>query len=400
MSSVMPPSKSPKRVLMIAGDVSGEQHGADVANVLKGRYPDIIIEGVGGKAMAAAGVTILENQEQMCRVGAGSITGAPYHWWLGQRLLKHVKHHRPDVVLHIDYGVFNIWLAQQFRRLGLPTVDYIPPQIWASRPGRIHQIKKAFDHVCCIFPFEEPLYQQHDVPVTYVGHPLASKLPEPVIKQTFCDELGLDAQRPVLAVFPGSRKTEIGYLLNDMVAAVQQLNTQRLAEGKVAVQSAMAVGDHFDSRWFDDRFTVACEKAGVGSDSWVRLSASKRYQLLAAADVALAKSGTTTLEAALYQTPMAIVYKLHPLVAYIGFKIGLLPVIGLPNILTDPYHPPVPELLQKNCTPELMASTIAPLFDSDSAPYKKQMVAFSTIKNAMPTANASENVAEVLSRWL
>jgi lipid-A-disaccharide synthase len=385
---------------MIAGDVSGEQHGADVANVLKACYPDIIIEGVGGKAMAAAGVTLLENQEQMGRVGAGSITGAPYHWWLGQRLLKHVKHHRPDVVLHIDYGVFNIWLAQQFRRLGLPTVDYIPPQIWASRPGRIHQIKKAFDHVCCIFPFEEPLYQQHNVPVTYVGHPLASKLPEPVTKQAFCDEFGLDAQRPVLAVFPGSRKTEIGYLLNDMVAAVKLLNDHRVADGVPMVQPVMAVGDHFDGRWFDCRFSAACDKAGTQKAQWLILSASNRYQLLAAADVALAKSGTTTLEAALYQTPMAIVYKLHPLVAYVGFKIGLLPVIGLPNILTDPYQPPVPELLQKNCTPELMASTIAPLFDCDSAPYKEQMVAFNTIKNAMPAANASENVAEVLSRWL
>lgn len=396
-SDMQPPSR---RVLIIAGDVSGEQHGAKVATALKARYPELILEGVGGQAMAAAGVHLLADQAKMGKVGVGSLTGAPYHWWLGQKLLAHTKHHPPDVVLHIDYGVFNLWLAKQFRKQGIPTVDYIPPQVWASRPGRIKKIKASFDHVCCIFPFEQALYEKHEIPVTYVGHPLAGQLPSPIAKSEFCNTHNLDPNQPLLAVFPGSRKSEIGFLLKDMVAAVAQLNQQRVVKHLPPVQPVLAQGEHFPKAWFDDQFTQACKAASIDPSTWHRLPGNDRYSLLAAADAAIVKSGTTTLEAALYETPMVIVYKLQPLVAAIGFKIAMLPVLGLPNILTDPYNPPVPELLQNNCTPEKMATTLQQLLENNSPVLTKQHKAFTHIRNAIPTNDAAENVANVLSRYV
>lgn len=375
-----------KRLFIITGDYSGDAHAAKVVRALRSLQPDMEISAVGGQSLKAEGVALLEDQSQMGRIGLGSIWGAPYHYFLGKRILKHLERFNPDAVLLIDYGVFNLWMAQQLRARGIKVFYFIPPQVWASRKGRIRKIQAGVDHVFCIFPFEEELYRSHDVPVTYVGHPLVGELP-PADKAAFCREHGLDPEKPVIGIFPGSRKMEIDYLLKPVLSTVPLIRkTHRDA------QIILAKAGSLKADYFRERYDEAAENLDMGSKVSITVVDSDNHGLMGAADALIAKSGTTTLEAALYGVPMIIIYRGNPIVAQIAMRMCELPCIGLPNILTDMQNPIIRELWQSHVNPKEMAETLLPLLDKKSEAYRRQMDGFADIRKKLK-GDAPMNVA-------
>lgn len=388
-----------RHIVMVAGDPSGDHHGARVIHALKALNPDIKITGIGGPEMAHAGQIQSDNQSQMGRIGLGSFLAIPQHWAIGQRLLNLLQTNPPQVVLHIDYGMFNLWLAGQIKRRfpTIKTCHYIPPQVWASRRGRIKKIKRVMDHICCIFPFEQSLYEENNIPVTYVGHPLAGQLPEPTEKNTFFAQQDFNENQPLIALFPGSRKAELDYHLAPMLHAVLKLNEQRKYENKSPVQVGIAIASHFNQLELQQRIHTILNGFSVSSPLQIKLIPNtSRHDLQALADAAIVKSGTSTLETALYETPMTIVYKSHWLAGVIAKRLAYYPVLGLPNILVDPYHPIVTELLMEEMTAENIARELSTLLDPTSLAYQKAKQGYQVIKQAMPNKPAAANVAQAL----
>lgn len=380
------------RLFIITGDYSGDVHAANVVRALRERQPEIQIAAVGGENLRAADVELLSDQSQMGRVGFGGVLGAPYHYWLGQRILNFLEDFRPDAVLLIDYGGFNLYMAARLKQRGYRTLYFIPPQVWASRRGRIRKIKAHVDHVFCIFPFEEALYQSHGIPVTYVGHPLIGQLPPPADRTAFCARHGLDPARPIAALLPGSRKLEIDYLLDIIIGSLPLIRAARPDVQFVLAQAPSLSGDQFQ---------VHLEKAwrqlpdsNIGEKPPLTLVQRENHALLSVADAAILASGTATLEAALYGAPMAILYKLHPLVHYVAIRLLYLPCIGLPNILTDMENPIVPELLQYEATPERLRDAFLPLLAPDSLEVRRQKAGFARIREVLDRGDAPERVAE------
>lgn len=381
----------PDRLFIITGDYSGDVHGAKVVEALLQLQPDIEIAGVGGNHLKAQGVHLLSDQSAMGRVGFGSVLGAPYHYFLGKRILSFLNDFKPNAVLLIDYGVFNLHMAAQLKKRGYKVFYFIPPQVWASRKGRIGKIKSHVDHVFCIFPFEEPMYQTHGVPVTYVGHPLVGELPPAVDRNAFCLQTGLNPEHPIVGLFPGSRKLEIDYLLKEIIGSLPLIR-----EHHPNAQFVLAKAGSLDDAYFQKRFDAALHGLSPDLRSTITVLENQNHAVLSVADAAIAKSGTVTLEAALYGTPMVILYKMNALVFGFGRRFMYLPCLGLPNILTDPQHPFVPELLQSDANPHAIAKTIVPLLDVTSPQYKQQMAGFEAIQAQFNVGNTPINVARQL----
>jgi lipid-A-disaccharide synthase len=383
------------RLFIITGDYSGDVHGAKVAEALRRLQPKLEIAAVGGSHLKAQGVHLLSDQSAMGRVGFGSVVGAPYHYFLGRRILSFLQDFQPDAILLIDYGVFNLHMAAQLKKRGYKVFYFIPPQVWASRKGRIRNIKAHVDHVFCIFPFEEALYREYGVPVTYVGHPLVGELPPAVDRHAFCAQVGLNPNHPIIGIFPGSRKLEIDYLLKEIMGSLLLIRQQQ-----PNAQFVLAKAGSLNDAYFQKRFEEALQQQSPGLRSAITVLENQNHAILSVADAAIAKSGTVTLEAALYGTPMIILYKMNALVFGFGRRFMYLPCLGLPNILTDPHHPFVPELLQSDANPPAIAKAITPLLDISSPQYAQQIAGFKTIQAQFNMGNTSVNVAQQLVKLI
>jgi lipid-A-disaccharide synthase len=378
-----------KRLFIITGDYSGDVHAANVVKALRQRQPDIEIAAVGGRNLQAQGVPLVSDQSQMGRMGLGVVLGGPYHYFLGKKVLKFLKDFHPDAVLLIDYGVFNLWMAKQLKRMGIKVLYFIPPQVWASRKGRLQKIKASVDHVFCIFPFEEPLYQAHGIPVTYVGHPLIGQLPPSADKVAFCQAHGLDPEKPIVGVFPGSRKMEIDYLLDAIVGSMAKIR-----EAKSDVQFVLAKAASLKPDYFNQKLQKALAIFPALQTMPLTVLENENHAVLSVSDALIAKSGTTTLEAALYRTPMVIMYKGHPFMYWIALQLCYLPCIGLPNILTDMQNPIVKELWQDAVNPTEIAAHVLPLLNPQSAEYQRQQQGFEKIHQLFSVGDAPSNVAD------
>lgn len=381
----------PHRLFILTGDYSGDMHAANVVKSLHEMQPQIELAAVGGQNLQAEGVQLVSDQSKMGRVGSGSILGAPYHYFLGRRILKFLDEFKPDAVLLIDYGVFNLYMAKQIKKRGIKVFYFIPPQVWASRKGRIRKIKASVDHVFCIFPFEEKLYQSHDIPVTYVGHPLAGKLPPPVNREAFCRENGLKLTVPIVGLFPGSRKMEIDYLLKPIISSVPLIQRE-----EPHAEFVLAKAGSLDSAFFQKRLDEALQSVPHYQRPKVTVVENQNHALLSIADVVVLASGTVTLEAALYRTPMVIIYKLQPIIYQLALLMIYLPCMGLPNILTDMKHPIVPELWQDEANAQAIAKSVKPLFDPTTPQWIRQKSGFDQIRRDMSVGDATANVARAI----
>ena len=336
----------PLRVALVAGEASGDLLGAALITALRELYPDARFTGVAGPRMIAAGCSVLAHCEELSVMGLAEILRhLPRLWRLRRRLLQAFADEPPDVFIGIDAPEFNLGLARRLKQRGLPTVQYVSPQVWAWRQGRVNGIAAAVDLVLCLLPFEAAFYARHAVHAEFVGHPLADQIPLQVDRAAARAQLGLPEAACVVALLPGSRLGEVSRL-GDVFAGAARLLAGREAQPLfIAPMASAAVGAVFAQQ-------VASQGAKV------RLLDGQSRLALTAADAVLVASGTATLETLLHRRPMVVAYRVAPLTAWVLRGLGLVKVryCSQPNLLSD--EPLVPEFIQEAVTPEALADAL------------------------------------------
>ncbi len=350
------------RLAMVAGETSGDLLAGLLLDGFKARWPGVQAEGIGGPRMQARGFKALWPSAKLAVLGYVDVM-RHYREIVGIRkqLRTHLLARRPDVFIGVDAPDFNLDLEASLRAAGVKTVHFVCPSVWASRPERIEKIKRSVDHVLCIFPFEPALLARHGVAATYVGHPLASVIPMQADQAGARLALGLAQDRPVVAVLPGSRQSEIEYLAPAFFQAVALVARQR-PQTQFVVPAVPAL-----------RQAIERAASAAGALGLITLVDGQSHAALAACDATLIASGTATLEAALFKRPMVISYRMHWLSWQLKGRRKLQPWVGLPNILCGEFV--VPELLQGDASaPALAAAVVQWLDAAESAPEKIQAV--------------------------
>ena len=320
-----------KKLFIITGEYSGDIHASHVVKALQNKTSDIIIEGVGGENMQKAGVKLFADHRNMASVGI-SPSIIVNHIKLGKRIVDYItKEYKPDAVLLIDYGGFNLRVAKFVKQAGIKVLYYIPPQVWASRKGRINKIKKYVDEVLCIFPFEKDLYENFEIKVHYCGHPLVSQLPEKADKTVFFEKHGLDVNKKLVSIFPGSRVFELKYLMKVFIKSAENLQKKH-PDLQFCISHAPNLSDSVFNK-----FLKKCN---------IKVIKGENQALLSVSDALILASGTVALEACLYQTPMIIAYRGPWLFYFIYLMVRCIKRVSLPNIIADKLI--VPEIIQGN----------------------------------------------------
>ena len=350
---------SAPQVAMVAGEASGDLLAGLVLDGLRTRWPDLQSSGIGGPQMAQRGFHAHWPSERLAVHGYSIEVFKRLAGLLRMRkqLRERLLHERPDVFIGVDAPDFNLRLEAALKAQGIPTVHFVCPAIWAWRADRVEKIRRAADHVLCIFPFEPELLAQYGVSATYVGHPLANVIPLEPDKAAARHELGLAADARVVAILPGSRKSEIEYLALRFfqAAALMQRAYPAMQFVVPAVVSLHA------------RIEAIAAEAGMAGR--IQIVAGQSHAVLAACDATLIASGTATLEAALFKRPMVIAYNMHWLSWKLMQRKQLQPWVGLPNILSGEFV--VPELLQDQASPHALAHAMLQWFDAmDREPAK------------------------------
>ena len=335
-----------KKVFIITGDFSGDIHASSVVNEIKTLNQDIELEGVGGENLKKAGVKLLFNQEKMGAFGL-SFKIIKDHLLMGKKILEYItKEYKPDLVLLIDYGAFNLKIAKYIKKKSPYTkiFYYIPPQIWASRKWRIKTIKKYIDKVLCIFPFETELYRENLIDVQFCGHPLVKQLPMPANREEFFKKNNLDTNKKLLSVFPGSRTIELKMLMDTFIKSARLLKKKH-----PDIQIVFSQAPNIDDKIFKKYQNKLDFKVIKGEN----------YAMLSTSDALMLASGTVALEASLYNTPMIISYKGPWLFYLIYLIVRCIKKVSLPNIITN--KDIVPELIQSKSNPNTISYTLEKL---------------------------------------
>jgi len=317
-------SASSLRVAIIAGEASGDTLGAGLMDALRERVPQAQFFGIGGGRMRAAGCDAWHGAEELSVMGLAEVL--PHLWRLlklRRGLIERMLRERPDVFVGIDSPDFNLPVAAALKAKGIPTVQYVSPQVWATRQSRVVGIGNSVDLVLCVLPFEPDFYAQHRVRAEFVGHPLADAIPNTVDAAAARRALGLGARPQVLALLPGSRRSEVARLSRPFLATAAWLKERRPLEVVVALANE-SVGAEFRA-----------VTAGIALDAGVKLVTGRAREVMAAADAVLTASGTASLEALLLKRPMVVAYRMTPVSYWIVRCMGAarLKHFSLPNLL-------------------------------------------------------------------
>jgi lipid-A-disaccharide synthase len=343
-------SPAVRRVLMVAGEASGDVHGADFLRALRARVPELEVFGIGGEGLRTAGMRTIGDAGEIATVGlvegAGRLRALVR---LYRALARVLREDPPDLCVLVDFPEFNLRVARAAKRAGVPVLYYIGPQVWAWRRGRVRTIANRVDRLAVVFPFEPALYAGRGCAVEFVGHPLLDRVRPSRTREATLRAHGLDPAKSLVVLLPGSRAKEIHYLLPDMLAAVRELAVAPGRQFALALAHTVARAD----------VEPAIERAGLD----VPVIAGETYNLIAAADVALVTSGTATLECALLECPMVIVYRMAALTYVLGrLLIRGVQHIGMPNIIAG--RRIVPELLQGEATGTRIAAAARDILET------------------------------------
>ncbi|MBF0399418.1 MAG: lipid-A-disaccharide synthase [Magnetococcales bacterium] len=337
------------KVMMVAGESSGDLLGGELLSALRGRFPHLTAVGVGGSRMRASGLQGAFDINDLAVVGLVEVIRRfPRLRQVFLHLVRLLEQERPRLLITIDLPDFNLMLAKRARRLGIPVVHYVSPQVWAWRRGRVVKIARLLDHLLVLFPFEPEIYAQTALPVTFVGHPLTrlavANSPRQVVRQ----RLGMAEDERLVVLLPGSRHGELQQLLAPLVATCQ-LIAQRMPR----VRFVLALAETLSA---DD--LVRYWPAGQADQDRVPIiiRQGETYDLLGAADAALVASGTATLEAALLGAPMVVVYRVNRLTYEIGRRLIQVPFISLANLVAG--YGLVTERIQREVCPDLLAQDV------------------------------------------
>ncbi len=370
--------KEQKCVMIIAGEASGDLHGSKLVMAMRKSNDSLFFCGIGGQALKNAGVRILVDASELAVVGITEafpkIISLVKGMTIAKRLLKTLH---PDLLILIDFPDFNLHIAASAKKLGIPILYYISPQVWAWRSGRIKKIGNLVDHVAVILPFEEDLYLDHKIPVTFVGHPLLD------IDHPPADEiLKRSAEnRSIIGLLPGSRDREIARHLSVMLDAAQDL-VKRSNDLKFIISIASSV----------KRKYVEAIAEGYRDKVNFELLSDNVNKVLEKCGFVIAASGTVTLEAAIYGVPMVIIYKMSPISYWLGRAMAKVKNIGLVNLIEGKEI--VPELLQGKASPENIANTVYDMLNDSSGltRLKKDLL---DIRDLLGGQGASERVARI-----
>lgn len=340
------------RVLISCGEASGDLYAGALARELRALDPAIQIAGFGGEQLRAAGASLIGDYRGLTVTGlAEALKVLPRSYAMYRRLVAAARDTRPDVFVAIDFPDFNFRLAAAMRRLGVPVVYYISPQLWAWRAGRMKTMQRIASHVLVIFPFEEPIYRAAGVPVTFVGHPLLELTGAASTRVEFLESIGLQPQARTVALLPGSRPNELRELLPTLLDAATRI--QRSAPD---TQFVIARAPNLDSALF-----VAVKETPLH----IAVVEGRTDDVLASADVAITASGTATVQAAIHGCPIVIVYRLSPLTYRLGKPFVKVDTYGMVNLIAG--RRIAAELIQENFTPQSVAAQTLTLLTDPAA---------------------------------
>ncbi len=365
------------RILISSGETSGDLYGAELVRHLAPMAPGLDVFGLGGDRLAGQGAHLLAHARELAVVGLLEVvTHLLRIRRVFHRVLAEVDRQRPDVAVLIDYPDFNLRLARQLHARGVPVLYYVSPQIWAWRRGRLRAIRETVARMIVIFPFEEALYREAGVPVSFVGHPLVDLVQPTVDRTAVLRSLDLDPARPMVALLPGSRTQEIAHHLPRLTAAVRLLRDRR-----PDLQFALALAPSLDGA------AVAAAVEGLP----VRVVSGRTHDVLSACTAAIVASGTATVEAALLGAPMVVVYHLSPITYMLGRRFVNVPHFAMVNLIAG--RRVVPEIIQRDFTPERTAQEVLGLIE-DEGRRARMLEDLAEVRRRLGAPGASARAAE------
>jgi lipid-A-disaccharide synthase len=376
--------KQPTTIVMVAGEASGDLHGAHLIRALvECLGSGLHIRGMGGREMRAAGAEILVDADQVAVVGITEvISKMPRLFKALSQIKQLLSNARPALLILIDFPDFNLHLARYAKKLNIPVLYYISPQLWAWRAKRVKKIKARVDHMAVILPFEEKFYKQHGVPVTFVGHPLMDAANLPAARNPAAPGSG---QAPVVALLPGSRDREVQGLLPIMLQAGRMLQAQ-IGPVRFLISCAPSID-----------MTLVRNIVDQQPLEQTRITTVPVRDLLPACHLAIVASGTVTLEGAICTTPMVITYVVSPLSYRLGKVLVSVAHIGLVNLIAD--RRIVPELVQQEATPQAICEAARSIL-ADPRVYADMCKDLTMVRNRLGESGASEKVARIACKLM
>lgn len=376
----MPDISSP-RIMIVAGEASGDMHGARLIAALKEQAPEAQVCGIGGPELTRQGVEILYDSSQLAVVGIVEVISHLSFIREALRILENrLKEQQPDLLILIDYPDFNLIMAKKAKRLGIPVFYYISPQVWAWRSGRVKTIKKLVDRMAVILPFEQEFYRKRGMTVDFVGHPLMDSVRTTRTREDFLQSLGIAPESTVIGILPGSRKREIAGMLPIFLKAAKCMQDQ-LVKPVFLLPLAPTLCE-------DDLLANGLAESGVE----VKVIRKNRYDLMAACGAVMAASGTVSLELAILDVPMVISYRVSPLTYFLGRRLIKVQYASLVNLVAG--REVVPELLQNEALPEKIASATVRLI-ANQAERTKHLNGLAEVRKKLGGAGASAKAAKL-----
>jgi lipid-A-disaccharide synthase len=371
------------RIAMVAGEASGDQIAAPLIEALKARRNPVLFAGIGGPRMEALG---FESHYPMDRLSVRGYAEVVRHYreimGIRRGLISSLLAERPDVYIGVDASEFNLGVERKLKDAGIPTIHYVSPQVWAWRGWRVRRVARSVTRVLVLFPFEAPIYEKIGVPVSYVGHPLADIIPLEPKKHDARAALRLPSGKLIVALLPGSRRSELEYMAEAFVLAAHRFRQEVHDVHFVCPTVTRETRDMFERAVHQHERT----------DLPLTLLFGHSHEALAAADLALVASGTATLEAALFKTPMVIAYRQSSITWRLMRHMAYLPYVGLPNVLAG--EKLVPELLQDEASPAALAGALLTLL-RDTAAQRRQVERFHEFHHLL-RQNAADKAAEAV----
>ncbi len=370
------------KVMLSCGEPSGDLYAGALTTEIRRLDPTADVFGLGGEQLAASGGRLVRDFGGLAVTGLAEVVPAlPRLWATYRRLVTTARAERPDVFVAIDYPGFNFRLGASVAELGIPVVYYISPQVWAWRRGRLRTMKRFVTRALVIFPFEEALYREADIPVAFVGHPLLDLATPALGRDAFRRAYRLDPEAPTVAVLPGSRANELRMILPDLVGAAE-----RIARAVPSVQFVIARAPNLPDALFEPLARLTRVTSRVPC-----IVESQTDAVLVAADVVLTASGTATIQTAIHERPMVVVYRLSPLTYWMGRRFVRVNAFGMVNLVAE--KPIVPEFLQEAFTPEAVAGE-AVRFLTDETHAATTRAELRTVREKLGGSGASRRAAE------
>ncbi|UCC38481.1 MAG: lipid-A-disaccharide synthase [Candidatus Aminicenantes bacterium] len=371
-------------ILIVAGENSGEKYGADLVHQFKKLQPSFSFFGIGGKHMEKEGVHLLYPIDALSIVGGIEvISHLPRVRKIFNRIKKEIELQKPVVSVLIDSPDFNLRLAKKLKKLSIPVLYYISPTVWAWRKRRLLGIKKTVERMMLIFPFEEKIYKEHKIPAVYVGHPLKERVKVSLSKEEFLQSYGFVPEKKLIALLPGSRRSELKYHIPVLLKAIKKIKKE------YAAQFVLILAESLEENLLTNFFFPHSDE--------LKVVTGHSYEAIASSDLALSACGTANLEAALLETPVISFYRIAPISYHIGVRFVSIKNYSIVNILARKRI--IPELIQKDFTPENIFQEAKKILDSEKA--RSEMIEdFKKIKQILGDDSASKNTAQELERLI